>query len=192
MTKAQKEDGCGLMRLVPVRDAGRTVKHLAVDASEQECARLALWLGIPSMQSFKAEMTLKLWQRDGLKLEGEGRAAVTLLCGVTAQGFGETLSFSFARSYAPPPADIPRKEIDLSAEESDADAEELPSGSIDLGAILAEELSLAVPAWPRKPDAVFATGAAVMAPAADETPKKPNPFNALKDLAGKSAKPAKS
>ena len=51
-----------------------------------------------------------------------------------------------------------------------------PQG-IDLGALLAEELSLAMPDFPRKPDAEL-EGAPDEAPA-DE---KPNPFAALAKL----------
>lgn len=175
----------GIRRNVPVRDAGRTVKHLSIAANAQECAGLAVWLDVPGVKSLNAEIDLRLWQRDGLAIEGSGTATVTLLCGVTGEAFDEVLTLSFLRHYAAAAPHPARAEIDLSPDDSDSDAEELPQGSIDLGAILAEELSLAVPAWPRKPDAVFATGEEAAKPVAAEEPKKPNPFNALKDLTGK-------
>lgn len=192
MTREETHGQSGLKRNVPVRDAGRTVRQMSIAANVQECTKLAAWLEIPAIKSLEAEINLKLWQRDGLAVDGKGRATVTLLCGATAQLFDEVLAFSFLRHYAAPEAHQLRGEIDLSPDDSDHDAEELPHGSIDLGAILAEELSLAVPAWPRKPDAVFATGEVEAAPPVSEKPKKPNPFNALKDLTAPKAKEAKS
>lgn len=192
MSSADPAPLSGLMRNVPVRDAGRTVRHLSISASAPECASVAAWLDVPGVRSLEAGIDLSLWQRDGLAVEGSGKATVTLLCGVSGEPFDEVLSFSFLRHYAAVEKHPARAEIDLSPDDTDSDAEELPQGSIDLGAILAEELSLAVPAWPRKPDAVFATGEEEAKPPAAEEPKKPNPFNVLKDLAGQKAGRAKT
>lgn len=192
MSSGAQADHPGLKRNVPVRDAGRTVKHLSISASAQECTSLAAWLEVPAVKSLEAGIDLRLWQRDGLAIEGSGKATVTLLCGVSGEPFDEVLPLSFLRHYAAVPTHAARGEIDLSPDDTDSDAEELPQGSIDLGAILAEELSLAVPAWPRKPDAVFATGEEEAKPPLTEEPKKPSPFNALKDLAWRKTKAAKT
>jgi uncharacterized metal-binding protein YceD (DUF177 family) len=154
-------------------------------ASEPERAAIAKWLDVPSVPVLSAQMTL---ERAGAKeafVSGTIKADVELVCGVSLEPFVQSFTIpvtaSFRRTATHPQ---PQPDSTSSAPELDIDADEprewLQSG-IDLGALVAEELSLALPDFPRKPGAELPAG---LTDPADEPP--PNPFAILKGLADKS------
>ena len=99
-------------------------------------------------------------------------ARVEQICGVTLEPFGNEVSSDFelrftTREPEPPP---PGEELGL----ADLDAPEyVPGPTLDLGALVVEELSLALDPFPRKPGVVFEP---------PQAESEPSPFAALAAL----------
>lgn len=154
---------------VPVRldDVGKGyVRKLVADAATR--ARIAEALELPSIEALEAELEVRA-RFEGGDVRGRLDARVEQVCGVTLEPFMNTVSSDFDRRFTTrepePPA--PGEEMSL----ADLDAPEyLPGAEIDLGAIVVEELSLALDPFPKKPDAVFEQ---------PEVTSEPSPFAAL-------------
>ena len=63
-----------------------------IDASERERASLAGWLGIPAVRALHADLRLSRESADAVAVAGTFKADVDLICGVTLETFGETLT----------------------------------------------------------------------------------------------------
>lgn len=156
----------------------------AVTASEEERAGLARWLDIPGLPALAADLEVRRTAASEAMVSGTIRADVELVCGVSLETFQQPLEIPVAATFRRPPAHAPKEpdsasaapEIDLDAEEP----REWTHHGIDLGALIAEEISLALPDFPRKPGAEMPEDAA----RASEDPP-PNPFAVLKGLADK-------
>lgn len=165
----------------PAARGAVTSRH-KVEASEAERAALARWLDIPAVGSLTADLTVERVSANEAAVSGSFEAAVDLVCGISLDVFAERLSGPISGRFRKPDGHAARREpeageeivIDLDTEEP---GEWRPQG-IDLGALVAEELSLALPEFPRKPGAALDLSEA---PAVEE---KPNPFAALARLKG--------
>lgn len=155
----------------------------AVEANEGERANLAAWLDIPAVHSFHADLLVTRTGTESAEVTGDFQAEVELICGVSLDPFPQRISGTVKQEFRKPHATAHRDavaqsgdvEIDL---EQDEPGEWRPQG-IDLGAMLAEELSLALPDFPRKPGAELED-----LPDAGKAEDKPNPFAALARLKG--------
>lgn len=161
-----------LSRRADLIGSGKTSLEVTIDASEEERARIAAWLDVPSVESFRADLTLTRWRANGVAAEGTISGSLTLICGVSLKPFTYAFTGLVSRRY------LPEAEGETSIIQLDPDAEDapdpLPRGGIDAGALAAEELSLLLPDHPRAP------GAELPAEAASAT--KENPFAVLARL----------
>ena len=112
---------------------------------------------------------------DGVRLRGRLDALVRQTCGVTLEPLESKIEASFDLKLLPagsPNAPSMPEDVVL-----DPDAEDPPDliedETIDLGALVVEQLALEIDPFPRKPGAVFDTGP-------EEAP--PSPFAVLKDF----------
>ena len=151
-----------------------------IDASESERAELARWLDIPGLHSLHADLEVVRTSAEAAKVSGSFRAEAELVCGVSLENFVEVVTGTIVREFRKPhAADLPGAaesaeiEIDLDAEEPG----EWRQQGIDLGTMLAEELSLALPDFPRKPGAELED-----LPEAEAEPEPENPFDVLARL----------
>lgn len=149
-----------------------------IEADEAERAGLAAWLGIPAVTALKATVSLKREPSGCIAAAATFEASVDLVCGVSLETFPERVTGEATAIFSRDSDHESGKlegdvELDLEAEEP------RPWGShgIDLGAWIAEELSLALPDFPRKPG--IALEAQADAPAAAESA---NPFAVLQGL----------
>jgi uncharacterized metal-binding protein YceD (DUF177 family) len=177
----KRQADSGLHRLMSTVASERAQLVADIDASESERKALAAWLDVPSVPSLKAHVERRIWRTNGIEIEGRLSADVERVCGVSLERFVEHAEAEFVRRYHPDAsaaADIPQGELVLDVDEEDP--EPMPGTSLDVGAIVAEELSLALDPFPRKPGAALGEEAAAAA-ARDE---KPNSFAALARLKG--------
>lgn len=166
-------------RWIAPADKGAVRSVHRIEASEAERATLAEWLDIPAVNALTAELTVTRAGTDSAKVAGSFRADLTLTCGVSLDPFEQRIDGEIEHEFRRPDAvsragrEDGEVVVNLDTEEP---GEWRPQG-IDLGALLAEELSLALPDFPRKPDAELEG-------APDEVPadEKPNPFAALAKL----------
>tara|TARA_R110002072_G_scaffold14107_26_gene58882 strand:- start:359 stop:913 length:555 start_codon:yes stop_codon:yes gene_type:complete len=161
---------------------GEDVREIDLEADRQQRAALAARFGLVSLDSFRAHLTL-VWLKTGKVLSVTGRisADVTQNCVVTLDPFpatvAEEVDIVFARNSADT-ADI----VDPD------DVEPLEGETLDLGEIVAEELSLALDPYPRHPNIDPAAlelgpGASLMTEEeAEKGPKRANPFEILAEL----------
>jgi uncharacterized metal-binding protein YceD (DUF177 family) len=162
---------------------------LALTADEQARAALARRFRIPAVLSFTARIRLMPDQAVARQyvLKGEIEAEVEQVCVVSLESVRQSISEHFVRRFAP--ADMIEPQTDLGEDESewlDPDAEDpvdpIEGGLIDVGAVVAEELALALDPYPRKPGADLPVG---YRPDVEEEVKV-SPFAALAKLkAGK-------
>lgn len=162
------------LKTADVPPSGLTVE-LAADAGER--ARLAEALELQGIASLALTAKLERTAEGRLTVDGTLTARVTRICVVSLEPFEVELTIPVERVFAPAgPASTVRHELVL---DPDAPIEDALAGDGSFGVldIAAEELSLALDPFPRKPDAVLEV-------AADEVPPEENPFAVLAKLKG--------
>ncbi len=164
--------------------SGRRYKMAAKPA---EAAALARYLDLLALDHLEGEFALRRLAKDRIEIEGRLIADLTQSCVLTLAPVAARIETEFRRlfSEAADPRGEDESEIDLSFDAVDP-PEALPEGGIDLGAILIEELSLALDPYPRAPGAEWSGGSAASgdgesspAPAAESLEPK-HPFEILK------------
>jgi uncharacterized metal-binding protein YceD (DUF177 family) len=151
------------VRAGSITEAART---FALDAPAAARDALAARFGIPAIAALRGRFTLAHAQGGVITGTLALTARATLTCVVSLEPFDSSLTETTSLRFVPgeAPADLDPETLD-GPDEIAFDGE-----TIDLGEVLAEQLALALPAYPRKP------GAALPAPAQDETA---HPFAAL-------------
>jgi uncharacterized metal-binding protein YceD (DUF177 family) len=142
-------------------------KGLLVKLDTDEAARkaLAAQMRITAVLAFRAEV--KVTPDAGLKgqyrVTGELDAEVVQSCIVSLEPVQQMVSATFERLYAPaeslkPAADPGEDEAEWLDPDAEDPADPITDGRIDLGAVAAEELALALDPYPRKADAGLPVG----------------------------------
>jgi hypothetical protein len=152
---------------------GALTLRLAPDAAER--ARIAHDLGLESLPSLVAELTLRPWL-DGAEITGRFTAVVEQLCSVSLDAFEQSIAGDIEVRVAP--AGSPNAPGESGHElELDLDAPDPPDvlegDAIDVAAYVVEHLALEIDPFPRKPGAEFD----YQPPAQEESP-----FAVLKNL----------
>jgi uncharacterized metal-binding protein YceD (DUF177 family) len=152
---------------------GAVTVRLEPDAAER--AKLANDVGLETISSLAAELTLKPWL-DGVEITGRFDAVVEQICAVSLDPFEHPLSGEIDVHAVP--AGSPHAPSEGHGEaEYDPDQPDPPdvlaSDSIDLAAYVTEHLALEIDPFARKPGATF-----------DYAPDAPDdsPFAALQKL----------
>ncbi len=169
--------------VVAAGDVSPSGTEFRFEADEKQRAALAKRFDIIELKSLKGTAKVKPWRRVGLALEARFTAELVQACVVTLEPVPEKLDESFTLHFLPEELIAPvtpgsEREIVVDVG-SDEPPEALENGSVDIGEAVAEQLSLAMDPYPKKPGAAFQ-------PPADETPdvaaKPANPFAALEKL----------
>lgn len=169
-------------RWIDPGERGVTKSVHKIDANEAERAAIAAWLDIPAVNRLEATLTLARRGGDTAAATGQFSADVDLVCGVSLDIFPETITgevdtlFRKAATTARRPAASETGDIQINLDEDEP--VEWTAQGVDLGALLAEELSLALPDFPRKPGV---EGPEAVDP---QDTEKPNPFAVLAKLKG--------
>lgn len=156
---------------------GAVRRTLEADAAARE--RIAKALRLDALLGLTAEMKVSPWL-DGVQIDGRWRAEVRQTCGVTLELFDSKLEGDMHLRALPQGsaalggADEAGGELDLDPEGDDP-PDVLADSSIDLGAYVVEDLSLAIDPFPRRPDVDFDP---------PEQKGEPSPFAVLAKLKG--------
>jgi uncharacterized metal-binding protein YceD (DUF177 family) len=170
--------GAAFTRVVEVQTDAALPRTVDIIATQNERTRIAEWLGIPEVKTLEAKVRLERWRARGVRVTGSISAQVVQSCVVTLEPVDEIVAAEFEWHFMPEvPAQAAKRDLELQLEE--LDVEVLESGKIDVGAIVAEELSLSLDPHPRKPDAILEPGAPG---AGGPKEKRENPFAALASL----------
>lgn len=160
-----------------------------LEADEREREALARTWEVTAIHSLSAEFQVQRWKRDGVRVSGTVRAEVEQPCVVTLEPVFQTIDEPVSALFVPEGSRLARMtpdgegEIVVEAEGPDM-PEPFSGDSIDLGAVAAEFVAMAINHYPRKPGAVF-EGVEDSDEIAEEIAEAPSPFAALKDWKGK-------
>jgi uncharacterized metal-binding protein YceD (DUF177 family) len=147
-------------RLVPLARLGSEPFRQQIEATAEERERLARRFGLVSLDRLTATVALHRESGGLVRLDADFAAEFTQECVVTLEPVSGNTAQSFTLVYGP--AEEGAGEIELDAE---APAfEPLTGEAIDIGEAVAQELSLALPEFPRDPDALLDPAAAAEAP----------------------------
>lgn len=157
--------------------------EVRVEADERERKALARLWDILGVEALTAELKIRRWKKDGVKVVGTVHAEVTQACVVTLDPVRQVIDEEVEELFVPEGSALARIPANDAGEiVVDPDGPDLPepfSGDeIDVGAFVAEMVAMALDPYPRRPDAEFAGH--IEDDAADE--KKPSPFAVLKNL----------
>ena len=140
-----------------IREGGHRV---SVETTSAERAALASELDIPAIDGLTAELHIARDGSDGLRVSGRVKARAVQVCVVSLDEFpvdiDEPLDVSFA-----PESDVEALAAARAAHPpgDDETLDDLPDpivgGRIDLGALVAEAVVLALDPYPRKPGVAF-------------------------------------
>ena len=168
-------------RPITIGDLESDVERFDVSASDEERADLARRLGILSIERLEATVHLSV-RLGGLHagLSGDLSADVWQACVVTLEPVPATVEAHFERTFGPQDNFAPGAEVMISMEEEDP-PDPMETGVVDIGEVVAEELSLALNPFPRVPGAEFDSYSST-GPDATEEEQPAGPFARLAEL----------
>jgi hypothetical protein len=174
-------------RVLPLERIGTAWQTKTLTASDDECAALAGRFGLVALRSLRAELRIRR-ARAGryVAIEAGLLASVVQTCVVTLEPVPAELDERFSLLLGP----IGQRggDSDIAASGDlivDLDQPEpLDGDEIDLGELVAQQLSLALDPYPRAPDVdadalTTIYGDKASTEEADAPPPSPNPFAAL-------------
>lgn len=168
-------------RIFQVRKIPKDGLTATLVATPEECAALALRMGVLSCEAVRAELTMAKSDQDR-RVDATGRltAKVVQACVVSLEPVPETIDEPLDLLFLDESLieDVADAEITIEDLLDDAPVPDpIVRGHFDVGAVIAEHLALALDPYPRRANAVFD---APEIP--DDQPKRANPFAALRVL----------
>lgn len=158
---------------------------VVIEADEKQRETLADAHGLNSVAFFRAELLVKEWKGDGVKVTGTVEAQIEQACVVTLEPLQATVLEEVDAVFVPEDSRLAvgawavEGEIHLSAEGPDA-PETFVGDEIDVGALAEEFFGLGIDPYPRK------TGAVVEEAAEQGGTEQESPFAKLRALRPKS------
>lgn len=176
-----------------VEDLETKPERLKIEASEEELEDVARRLQIPAIKSAKADLVLKREQGGRvIHVSGTFTALVVQDCVVTGDPVETELSepvegwfadkektVSFAAVKREREADK-NNNLEVELMDESEDPEPVLNGAIDLGELVTQHISLALPPYPHKEGVTFEHGDEHLQ-INEASPLRKNPFEALKD-----------
>jgi uncharacterized metal-binding protein YceD (DUF177 family) len=136
-------------RLVPLARLGSEPYLQRIEASAEERRGLAKRFDLSALDRLSAQVELRRKEGGLILLEAELAAEFEQCCAVCLEPVRDTLSHRFSLVFGPPRNEAP--EIVLCGDEPAF--EPLMGDMIDIGEAIAQGLSLALPEFPRHPNA---------------------------------------
>jgi hypothetical protein len=138
---------------------------VVIEADERQRAELAADHGLLSVESWRAELLVEPWKRNGVKVSGHVEADITQQCVVTLEPLAAKISEEVSGLYFPEDSKLGRLgfhsagEVHLDAEGPDS-PETFSGETIDVGALAEEFFGLAIDPYPRSEGASLAAAGA--------------------------------
>jgi uncharacterized metal-binding protein YceD (DUF177 family) len=152
-------------------------------ADARELKRLSEAHELVEVTAFTADLLVKKWRKDGVKITGTVNADIIQNCVVTLEPLQNSVSNDIDAVFVPESSKLARPQISGEGEiVLDFDGPDLPEtfagDTIDVGALAEEMFGLAIDPYPRKDDAPFE----FHDESASEAETKPSPFAKLIDF----------
>ncbi|EPE99241.1 YceD family protein [Rhizobium grahamii] len=177
-----KRDDVPFSYLVNVGHISTNPVEVRLEADKRELEDIAKSWNVLSVDSFKAELQIARWKRDGVRIKGRVQANIVQSCVVTLDPVPSAIDETFEQIFVPENSKLARRPANDAGEMVlDPDGPDLPESftgdTIDAGEVVTEFAALAIDPYPRKPGVEFSghiedTG---------ENDKKPSAFAVLKD-----------
>ena len=153
---------------------------LTLKANDKELRALAKEHDLVSVQSFKAELLIKKWRKDGVKISGRITADITQHCVITLERMVSRIENDIEAVFVQEGSKLARPPLSADGEiVIDYDGADIPEtftgDAIDVGALAEEFFGLAIDPYPRKPGAVLDKALEDAEPGM----QKPSPFASL-------------
>jgi uncharacterized metal-binding protein YceD (DUF177 family) len=156
--------------------------ELTITADEAQRAGLAELWDVLGVQALKAELKIRRWKKDGVKVIGSVHAEVTQACVVSLEPVPEVIDDEFEETFVPEGSALARVPTgggpEIVVDADGPDFELFTGDEIDVGAFVAEMAAMSLDPYPRKADAEFVDH--IEGDASDD--KKPSPFAVLKNM----------
>jgi hypothetical protein len=158
--------------IVSVARLPRKGMPVVVQADARQRAALARAHGLVSVQSYRADLVVEPWKRNGVHVKGTVSAVVGQECVVTLEPLENTIDEPVEGIFLPEDSKLGRLgfesggEIMLDAEGPDS-PETFGGDAIDIGAFAEEFFGLAIDPFPRKAGAALAAEREDAAPVAE-------------------------
>jgi len=136
------------------RRLGVTPMRETIVAGDEERQAVARFLGILGVDRLEAPLVIEPWSGQGLRIEGRLIADVAQACIVTLEPVPQRIDEPFERLFLPAsarnaePRTVAEAEVIVHFDEEDP-PDTLEGPMLDLGAILVEQLALALEPYPR-------------------------------------------
>lgn len=171
-------------------------RHIKLHPDNSALKALAQILSVTSIADLSAQVLVKKWHKDGIRISGEAKAEVTQPCIVTLEPVVQVLETQIDAVFVPEGSKLarPRQAGESGDYLVDAEGPDAPEPFtppfIDVGACVHEFIALAIDPYPRARDAQD-TDTQILSQRADApADEKVNPFAVLQTL--KPAKGAKT
>ncbi|MDG4877752.1 DUF177 domain-containing protein [Mesorhizobium sp. WSM4935] len=157
---------------------------VVVEADEAQRQSLAAEHDLLSVESYRAELLVTSWKRNGVKVTGRVEADITQACIVTLDPVAAHIDEPVEALFLPEQSKLGREgfegggEIILDADGPDS-PETFSGDTIDVGALAEQFFGLAIDPYPRKPGASLDV-------AGDDQPEESEFQKKLRSLLGKS------
>jgi uncharacterized metal-binding protein YceD (DUF177 family) len=149
---APKEHKSEIERIVDLDRTGANGAALEIVASDTERAALAKRFGFLGLPAFSARVTVDRRPGGQIVVEGRLRGRIVQACILTLDPVTQDLDETFRIVFRQDLAEERDPESGEALVSAQADAPEpLPGNLLDVGEIVAEQLSLAADPYPRKP-----------------------------------------
>lgn len=169
-----------------IKDTG---SHLTLSANEEERKDLARRFDLLGLDKLEAQLVVHNAKGGRVHVTGDFQAELSQSCVISGDPVASAIEDQLEGWFADPEHIVSlhkaRREKaikdgnELPILEEEDDPEPFTNGQIDLGELVAQNLSLAIPTYPRAPEAEF-SGLSTQASAEHEKAFQ-NPFAALKD-----------
>jgi uncharacterized metal-binding protein YceD (DUF177 family) len=157
-------------RLVSVARLGSAPLRFEIEATDQERDRLAQRFDLLRLDRLTAVVSLRRLDRERIELDAAFEAEFAQSCVVTLDPVPGRVAETFTLLYGK----LGDEQADCDIDAEAPAFEPLTGDAIDIGEAVAQELSLALPEFPRLPDAVVES--------VDFADADPSPFAALEEL----------
>lgn len=167
--------------VIDISKVPKTGLNIKLEVDEKSRKRLAERYGIAAISMLSVFLQVKPWRRDGLQVAGTLKADVEQKCIVSLEPVFDQIAEDISVFFLPPGQDADFDQLDVTVDPNSADDfDMLEDSEIDLGELVAEQLSVAIDPYPRKPGVDLK---AVLPNFTDIADKKPrNPFEVLKSM----------
>ncbi len=159
--------------------------NVKIEANARELETLRDFHELLDVKSFKADLQIVPWKKDGVRVRGEVHAEIVQSCIVTLEPIEAKVDAEIDTIFVPENSRLARLPLDengeliISAEGPDI-PETFSGDTLDAGAIAEEFFELAIDPYPRK-EGVESVPPVVVQYGDDDVEKPANPFAALKD-----------